>query len=288
MAHFLKGDTDNKKIDKILQKAEDIDLSKCIKNTATGSKSFAISHDESATATGTGTLVVGAIQASGNNSVYIGDTNVTPTGSSQVCIGHNYNVGSGSYITAIGHCDATSIRATAIGYNSRATADSAIAIGSGTSDNSTKPTASGQYSIAIGTGSQANDYAALAIGHNSNALYGDAIAIGNNVKSDLGAITIGSSIDNSSFSNNNNVAIGNSTTISAKYGVAIGSGSSKTIDHDYAVVFNKVRFIPLSSSDTYTLSATDYAILCDSNGVTYKAPSTVITTTEPSLLIIWR
>ena len=264
-------------------------LADTIVNTATGSNSFAISKNADATATGTGTLVVGAVQASGNNSVYIGDTNVTPTGSSQVCIGHNYNVGSGSYITAIGHCDATAIRATAIGYNSRATADSAIAIGSGTSDNSTKPTASGQYSIAIGTGSQANDYEAIAIGHNSNAFYGDAIAIGNNAKSYLGAITIGNSIDNSSFSNNNNVAIGNSITISAKYGVAIGSGLTKTIDHDYAVIFNRVKFIPMKKSDSYTLGSTMHGMTLTSTGVTYYAPSSTVTTgsSESALLICW-
>lgn len=275
-------------------------------NTATGTGSFAISDNDSATATGSETLVIGRTKAGGNNSVYIGSSNYPNGGGggSQVCIGHNYKVGNNDYITAIGHCDVSAVRAIAIGYNSIASADSAISIGSGTSDSTTKPTASGQYSIAIGTGSQANgSTATIAIGHDSkatadnaiaigpesNVSYRNAIAIGTKVKSNYGAITIGENINNNSNVNLNNVAIGNLATISASYGVAIGTGVSKNVDHNYSVVFNRCKFIPMTKSDSYTLSSTQHGMTLTSSGVTYYAPSSTVTTgaSESALLICW-
>ena len=264
-------------------------LADTIVNTATGSNSFAISKNADATATGTGTLVVGSVKPSGNNSVYIGDTNVTPTGNSQVCIGHNYTVGSNDYVVTVGHTQASAIRGIAIGYNSIASADSAIAIGSGLSAESTKPAATGKYAIAIGTSSKATADNAIAIGPESNVSYRKAIAIGTNVKSNYGAITIGEDINNNSNVNTNNVAIGNLANISASYGVAIGNGVSKNVDHNYSVVFNRCKFIPMTKSDSYTLASTMHGMTLTSTGVTYYAPSSTVTTgsSESALLICW-
>ena len=240
-----------------------------IQNTATGTGSIAISSDDSATATGSNSVGVGKIKSSGGGSIYIGQNNSSSSasGGSQIAIGNSFDVGNKT-------------SAIAIGGSTIVNANYGVAIGSCAK-------AAGQYSVAIGPGTtnegawayQENN---IVVGHKSYARQAKDIAIGYNISTSL------------SSGNSNNVVIGSFTNQSdlsttGSYGVVIGTGPAKSMDHNYAVVFNRCKFIPMTKSDSYTLAATMHGMLFTSSGTTYYAPSSTVTTgaSESALLICW-
>lgn len=290
MAHFLKGDTDNKKIDKILQKAEDIDLSEYVEKGSAPELDYIYleEHDETQSSGDDGVLenIDGALYlngeaiggggiqntATGTNALAIsGDDSATATKASSLSIGYSSkSTGMPSVAVGIG-ADASGNNGLALGGYAKAGGYGSICLGfaNGTGNNSK---ATGEYSIAIGALS-------------TNATGKDTIAIGRgNTVSQESNIAIGNGINADKI---NSIGIGKNITFNVKNGVAIGIGFNKIVDHEYAVIFDRIKFIPLAANETYTLADTDYGLLCDSNGVSYKAPFTTITTTGPSLLIIW-
>ena len=251
-----------------------------IQNTGTGTDAVAISADDSATATGSNSISIGKVQNTANNTIRIGKSSFNSVSSSygSVGIGVDHNIGSNhNNAIAIGYySQINSSYATAIGCNTQA-GQYGVAIGSGGTNEGarafqTNSIAMGRYATAL------KDYN-ISIGTHSNANGSSDIAIGQYAQT------------NSSYSNN--IVIGSNTsahpTISGSYGVAIGSGLAKSIDHNYAVVFNRVKFIPMTKSDSYTLAATMHGMLFTSSGATYYAPSSTVTTgaTESALLICW-
>ena len=215
----------------------------------------------------------GGIQntATGTNAFAISpDDSATATGNSGIAIGKsaqsqkNYSI--------------------AIGYNSKANQANGISIGYNL-NNSMSDT------IMIGRNHNSGFYNQVLIGYACNASNPNegAVAIGENCNAGASSMAIGMSLDMNASGSNNNVAIGKQITASKGYGVAIGIGLNKTIDHDYSVVFNRCKFIPMIKSDSYTLSSTMHGMTLTSSGVTYYAPSSTVTTgaSESALLICW-
>lgn len=232
-----------------------------IQNTATGTNALAISGTDDA-------------QATGNYAVAIG-YNAKANKNKSIAIGSESQVGNAPAI--------------AIGDLANAAGQYSIAIGS-SYNTSNYTRAGGTNSIAIGSQAKTSDAGHVAIGGSAEASsYYSSVAVGSGCKSANYGVSIGSYITNNSSSYKYNVGIGNSITMSANYGVVIGANLSKTLDHDYSVVFNRCKFIPMTKSDSYTLGATMHGMTLTSTGVTYYAPSSTVTTgsSESALLICW-
>ena len=210
----------------------------------------------------------------------------TATGTNALAISAGDNAAAaGIYGIAIGETtSAGGLGAIALGYNTKVPYNNSIAIGYNLNNtqNST---------IMIGNGLTSAFYDQVIIGSGNSAGNPNqgAVAIGKNCNAGPSSMAIGLNLNMNASGSNNNVAIGKQITASKGYGVAIGIGLNKIIDHDYSVVFNRCKFIPMTKSDSYTLGATMHGMTLTSSGVTYYAPSSTVTTgaSESALLICW-
>lgn len=254
-----------------------------IQNTATGIDAFAISPDDTATASGKRAISIGRTTVATNKyGIAIGDNARVDASSSigSIAIGQSAAAGGSTCFGDI------AIGRGAIAGTSYSDLDGCIAIGSGTSATETTTTgganARAWYAISIGTQSSVpngSNYG-IAIGYNTTAKKIRDIVIGSNAQT------------SSSSSYNNNVVIGSFTssanlTVSASNGIALGN-QPKSIDHANVLAANNLKFVPLSANDSYTISSGYCGLLLNSSGTTYQAPSTTVTTsTEGALLILW-
>ena len=210
------------------------------------------------TATGTGAFAISP------------DDSATATGNNGIAIGKSAKSQNSNSI--------------AIGNSAKATQECSVAIGYNLNNNMSD-------TIMIGRNHNSGYYNQVLIGYACNAgnPNNGAIAIGSNCNAGTSSMAIGLNLNMAATGSSNNVAIGKQISASKGYGVAIGIGLNKTIDHDYAVVFNRCKFIPMTKSDSYTLSSTMHGMTLTSAGVTYYAPSSTVTTgsSESALLICW-
>ncbi|QTM00818.1 YadA-like family protein [Mannheimia sp. ZY171111] len=242
------------------QVSQNIKVFQSINGVALGDKATA---GKGATAIGgyaqaKGTYAVGvgsAVSAKGYNSVAVGQ-GAQATGNSTLSMGRE-SVASGSYATAIGNvASAIADGAFAVGHSAQATGKRTIAIGAVETDgkntdgvhnpNGTRATA--DDAIALGTGAYASKINAIAIGTGAKALGDNAISIGkgNTVNgNNSGAFGNPSTIDaNNSYSvgNDNNLvqgqndvfALGNSITQTTNNSVFLGSNSAYTVGNNTA------------------------------------------------------
>jgi len=146
-----------------------------IKSTATIGD-FSTALGGYAQATGTYSMALGSVaKASGTSSVALGDrANAYGEGSSAFGYGTTAGLASDDTTT-----DSFPRYATAIGSYATATGQYALALGNQFSDETTKTTASGDNSIAIGTGAVASSKNAVVIGTNSTDGGEDTISVGN-------------------------------------------------------------------------------------------------------------
>jgi trimeric autotransporter adhesin len=133
-----------------------------------------------------------------------------------------FSIGMGDRTTALGP------HSVALGYNSQATADYALAMQGGS--------ASGYYARAIGSGTVASGTGATAIGGLSTASGSGAIALGGNtVASGPGAIAAGSRADARGY---NSIVIGNNSVADAYAAMVIGSVSQSSGNTALAMGYN--------------------------------------------------
>jgi hypothetical protein len=170
---------------------------------------------------GTGSVVVGYFATSDNNGVVGIGHDSKPIGEFAVCVGASAQAVAGGI--AIG----ATAGLTGAYSNQRtlATALCAIAIGSAGGDNSAGPNlqpahATGQFAIAVGTGSTAPSQYSVAVGYAANVDGSDAIAVGNVAFATAAdAIAVGSSAAASAA---DAVAVGHDSKAFATMVVAVG------------------------------------------------------------------
>ena len=160
--------------------------------------------------------------------------------------------------TAIGYNSQSGYRSTALGYNSNATGQWAVALGTdalANQDNSTaigmNAQAEGKQATALGSLARASGESATAVGEGAEALANYSSAVGLGAKVDKGAskgtalgyqaqvlkdaensIALGAS---SQVSRKNSIAIGMSAQVSGAKSVAIGQGAKVSVENSVAL-----------------------------------------------------
>jgi len=145
---------------------------------------------------------------------------------SAIAIGSNSNAYNDSAV-AIGVYSGSNLRSVAIGYNSGALSTDSVALGSGT-------VASGTSSVAIGLGARGTNVNAVALGNSSNSSGNASTAIGYNSSSfstNTTAIGTGSYV-----ANGNSTAVGaNTTTVTYTNSTALGYGTACNANNQIAL-----------------------------------------------------
>ena len=125
--------------------------------------------------------------------------------------------------------EASAAKATAIGYNAKATAGDTLALG-------TSSKASDSDAVAIGTSSQATGGDSIALGKNANASNGDSIAIGQDTVSDkINSVALGKT---SKATGASATALGPQAKATGSTAVAIGLNSEANQSATVAVGYN--------------------------------------------------
>lgn len=163
----------------------------------------------------------------GGFSVGLGEVTLTTAGQGySTAVGYSAQAGNGNYRNA-----------TAVGYTARAIGSAGTAIGTiSTADGGAtgvatalgyNTNASAQYSTAVGGSSQATGNNSLAVGYNAQAKTGDDLSIGANSVANNGGST---AVGNLSKANNfRSVALGYGATASGNESVAVGSYNDSSV-----------------------------------------------------------
>ncbi|MDD7409602.1 beta strand repeat-containing protein, partial [Fusobacterium gastrosuis] len=197
------------------------------KSTASRSIAIGASKDDSDAISGTGA------QAQGVDSISIGTSSIANEVNA-IALGREANA-SGVNAIALGRKANATQWATALGNETKATADDTVALG-----NSAQATA--QDATALGAHTQATAIGSTAIGSSKDgststrsvASAQNAIAIGGSTASGTNSISIGTK---SVASANNSISIGNSANTTAGNAVAVGANSLAG-DHSAAYGYN--------------------------------------------------
>lgn len=159
-----------------------------------------------------------------------------------------------------------------MGNGVNATAENAVAIGSGA--NFGKVQASGNDSVAIGTRAEAGEQSSIAIGRLSRAVTGQkGVAIGNEaVTTALSAIAIGNKVN---ATKDTAISIGNQSNATGTAAVAYGNQAQATADSTVAVGDQSKATVANATAVGKSSEATEDSALAAGNGASASATGAV-------------